>query len=74
MKRPVELVVVSDFHLGTYGCRAEELLHYLDSVQPETLVLNGDIIDMWQFKKRFFPKSHLTVLKRLAIYCQKVQK
>lgn len=66
MKRPVELVVVSDFHLGTYGCRAEELLKYLDSIQPKTLVLNGDIIDMWQFKKSYFPKSHLTVLKKIS--------
>lgn len=66
MRRQIELVVVSDFHLGTYGCRAEELLLYLDSIQPKTLVLNGDIIDMWQFKKRFFPKSHLTILKKIS--------
>ncbi|MXV38906.1 UDP-2,3-diacylglucosamine diphosphatase [Flavobacteriaceae bacterium Ap0902] len=66
MKRTVELVVVSDFHLGTYGCRADELLLYLDSIQPETLILNGDIIDIWQFSKRYFPKSHLTVLKKLS--------
>ncbi|MDO5654671.1 MAG: UDP-2,3-diacylglucosamine diphosphatase [Flavobacteriaceae bacterium] len=66
MKRQVELVIVSDFHLGTYGCRAEELLKYLDSIQPKTLILNGDIIDMWQFKKRFFPKTHLTILKKIS--------
>ena len=65
MEREVELVVVSDFHLGTYGCRADELLKYLDSVRPKTLVLNGDIIDMWQFKKSYFPKSHLTVIKKI---------
>lgn len=66
MKRQIELVVVSDFHLGTYGCRAEELLQYLDNIQPKTLIMNGDIIDMWQFKKRYFPKSHLTVLKKIS--------
>lgn len=66
MKREVELVVVSDFHLGTYGCRAEELLQYLDSIRPKTLVLNGDIIDMWQFKKSYFPETHLMVLKKIS--------
>lgn len=66
MKRKIKLVVVSDFHLGTYGCRATELLKYLESIEPETLVLNGDIIDMWQFKKSYFPKSHLMVLKKIS--------
>ena len=62
-KRSVDLVVVSDIHLGTYGCKAEELLRYLKSIQPKTLILNGDIIDFWQFNKNYFPKSHMKVLK-----------
>ena len=45
-KRKVELVVISDVHLGTYGCHANELLQYLKSINPKTLVLNGDIIDI----------------------------
>ena len=64
-KRKVETVVISDIHLGTYGCHAPELLAYLKSIQPEKLILNGDIIDIWQFRKRFFPKSHIQVLKRI---------
>jgi len=65
-KRPVELVVISDVHLGTYGCRAKELLNYLKTINPKTLVLNGDIIDIWQFNKRYFPRSHLSVLKHIT--------
>jgi len=65
-KRQVELVVISDVHLGTYGCRAKELLNYLKTIQPKTLVLNGDIIDIWQFNKRYFPKSHMNVLKHIT--------
>lgn len=65
-KRKVELVVVSDIHLGTYGCKAKELLNYLRSVRPETLVLNGDIIDFWQFNKRYFPKSHLKIIRYIT--------
>lgn len=63
MKREVELVVISDVHLGTYGCRSEELLRYLSSINPRKLILNGDIIDIWQFRKSYFPESHLRVLK-----------
>jgi UDP-2,3-diacylglucosamine pyrophosphatase LpxH len=66
MKRKVELVVISDVHLGTYGSRAAELVAYLKSVDPETLVLNGDIIDIWQFSKRYFPAAHMEVLKSIA--------
>ena len=65
IKRKVELVVISDVHLGTYGCQAKELLNYLNSISPKKLILNGDIIDIWQFKKHYFPKSHLKVLKKL---------
>lgn len=65
-KRKVELVVISDLHLGTYGCHAKELLRYLKSVKPETLVLNGDIIDIWQFSKNYFPKSHMQVIKHIT--------
>ena len=54
-KRDLDLVIISDVHLGTYGCHAKELLHYLKTIQPKTLVLNGDIIDMWNFSKSYFP-------------------
>lgn len=71
MKRDVELVVISDLHLGTYGCRADELLQYLTSIRPKMLVLNGDIIDIWQFRKTYFPESHRRVLKCIMdLACQ----
>lgn len=54
-KRKIDVLVISDVHLGTFGCRAKELLNYLNTVNPQTLVLNGDIIDIWQFNKHFFP-------------------
>ena len=65
-KRDVDLVVLSDIHLGTYGCHAEELLRYLKSIRPKCLVLNGDIIDMWQFSKRYWPKAHMQVIKHIT--------
>ncbi|MBS1507537.1 MAG: UDP-2,3-diacylglucosamine diphosphatase [Bacteroidetes bacterium] len=65
-KREVELVIISDVHLGTYGCHAEELLRYLKTIKPKRLILNGDIIDMWQFSKRYWPKSHMQVVKHIT--------
>ncbi len=65
-RRKVELVIISDVHLGTYGCHAEELLKYLKSIKPNRLILNGDIIDMWQFSKRYWPKSHMQVVKHIT--------
>lgn len=64
-KRKLEVVVISDVHLGTFGCHAGELLSYLNSISPEKLILNGDIIDIWHFRKRYFPKTHLQVIKKI---------
>lgn len=64
-KRPVDLVIISDVHLGTYGCRATELLEYLKSISPSQIILNGDIIDIWQFSKRYWPESHMKVVRKI---------
>lgn len=64
-KRPIDVVVISDVHLGTYGCRAKELVAYLKSITPNILILNGDIIDCWQFSKRYFPAAHMAVIKEV---------
>lgn len=70
-KRKVDLVVISDVHLGTRGCHAEELVQYLKSIKPKKVILNGDIIDIWQFKKRYFPKSHMQVIKQIMSWMAK---
>jgi UDP-2,3-diacylglucosamine pyrophosphatase LpxH len=64
-KREVDIVVISDIHLGTYGCHAKELLQYLKSIKPKAVVLNGDIIDVWQFSKRYWPATHMMVVKHI---------
>lgn len=70
-KRKVHLVVLSDVHLGTYGCHAKELFQYLSTIKPKILVLNGDIIDIWQFRKSYFPKSHLKIIKKIIDFAAK---
>lgn len=65
-KRRVDILVLSDLHLGTYGCHAAELLRYLKSIEPGKVILNGDIIDMWQFSTRYWPNTHMQVIKHLT--------
>lgn len=64
-RRKLEVAVVSDLHLGTFGCQAKQIIAYLRSIQPEILILNGDIIDMWQFSKHYFPATHMQVIREI---------
>ncbi|MBS1510826.1 MAG: UDP-2,3-diacylglucosamine diphosphatase [Bacteroidetes bacterium] len=70
-KRKLDILVISDVHLGTYGCHAKELLRYLKTIKPKTVILNGDIIDIWQFSKRYWPKPHMKVVKHLMGWMSK---
>ena len=65
MKRSLDTVVISDVHLGTVGCHAVELVQYLNSIDPKKVILNGDFIDMWQFRKYYWPESHMHVIRTL---------
>ncbi|MCK0145569.1 UDP-2,3-diacylglucosamine diphosphatase [Arenibacter sp. F26102] len=64
-KRQIDLVVISDVHLGTFACHADELLAYLNSINPKRLILNGDIMDTGQLTKKYFPPTHLKVLRKI---------
>lgn len=64
-KREIEVLVISDVHLGTYGCHAKELLKYLKSINPKIVILNGDIIDIWQFSKNYWPEAHMKVVRKI---------
>lgn len=70
-RRSVDVVVLSDVHLGTYGCRAKELLNYLKSISPSILILNGDIIDAWQLTRHYFPATHIAVVREIMTQMSK---
>ncbi|HZH68398.1 MAG TPA: UDP-2,3-diacylglucosamine diphosphatase [Chitinophagales bacterium] len=57
-KRQVEVCIISDIHLGTYGSCAKELNHYLKSIDPGILVINGDWLDIWNFSSNYWPPEH----------------
>jgi len=64
-KRSLDIVVLSDVHLGTVGCHALELVQYLNSIDPKKLILNGDFIDIWNFRKYYWPESHMLVIRTM---------
>ena len=64
--RRYRTVFISDLHLGTPGCRAEELLAFLKASSCEQLYLVGDIIDGWQLRRRWYwPQAHNDVVQKL---------
>lgn len=71
VNQKTEIAVISDFHLATHACKAKALLKYLKSIQPQTLILNGDIIDSWRFSRNYFPKSHLKVIRQILKMMEK---
>jgi len=69
-KRNLDVVVISDVHLGTKACDAKALFNYLSQIEPKILVLNGDFMDSWQFSNAYFPKYHWEVLKLIMNFSE----
>lgn len=59
-------IFISDIHLGTRGCSADELCIFLKNNTCDNLFLVGDIVDGWRLKKRWYwPQSHTNVVRRI---------
>ena len=59
-------VFISDVHLGFSGCSANYLLDFLRSTTCDYLYLVGDIIDIWQMKKKiYWPQQHNDVIRTI---------
>jgi len=58
---------ISDTHLGFDGARSEELVQILSRLECEKLYLVGDIIDMWQLRRRWRWSSHCNEAIRLIL-------
>jgi UDP-2,3-diacylglucosamine pyrophosphatase LpxH len=57
---------ISDIHLGSKACSAEELLTFLRITDSENLFLVGDIVDLWQLSRKiYWPKSHNEVVQKI---------
>jgi len=59
-------VFISDIHLGYRGCQAEYLRHFLKNLKTDTLVLVGDIVDLWSLKRSiYWPAEHQEIFREL---------
>ena len=59
-------IFISDTHLGTRGCKANQLADFLAHNACDTLYLIGDIVDGWRLKCRWYwPDSHNRVIAEL---------
>ena len=64
--RRYRAIFISDLHLGTPGCQANELLAFLKTYSSEYLYLVGDIVDGWQLRRRWYwPQAHNDVVQKL---------
>ena len=59
-------IFISHVHFGTKGCRAKELMQFLQEHSSERIYMVGDIIDGWQIESRNgWDKSHTEVIRHL---------
>ena len=59
-------IFLSDIHLGSPDCQAEQLGDFLDTHSCDELYLVGDIVDFWALKKKArWPDAHTAVMSRL---------
>lgn len=62
----MKTLIISDLHIGSKGCKTEEILKLLKDESFERYILVGDIIDGWLFKKyKKFSYQHARVIRRL---------
>ena len=62
----VRTLFLSDIHLGSKGCQADQLLDFLRCYDANTIYLVGDIVDGWQLKSGWYwPQSHNDVVQKL---------
>lgn len=64
-REKVRSLFISDIHLGSQFCRAEELLQFLRGIEAENVYLVGDIIDGWKMQKNiFWSDTYSFIVKR----------
>lgn len=61
-----DVVILSDLHLGMDGSKPKKILKFLESIKPNVLILNGDIIDIDAMKRGAKWKSgHTRVVTKI---------
>jgi UDP-2,3-diacylglucosamine pyrophosphatase LpxH len=69
-----QAIVVSDLHLGTKDCKAEQFIEFLEKHPTDLLILNGDIVDGWALNRGAkWKKQHTKVISKLLKLSNKTQ-
>ena len=64
--RRFRALFISDVHLGSRGCQADQLLDFLRFHDADTIYLVGDIVDGWQLRTAWYwPQAHNDVVQKL---------
>jgi UDP-2,3-diacylglucosamine pyrophosphatase LpxH len=62
----MKTLVISDLHIGSKGCKTDEILELLKDESYLRYILVGDIIDGWLFQKyKKFSYQHTKIIRRL---------
>jgi UDP-2,3-diacylglucosamine pyrophosphatase LpxH len=62
----VRSIFLSDIHLGTRSCQADQLLDFLREFESEHLFLIGDIVDFWAMRRRIqWSPAQNTVVQKI---------
>ena len=62
----VKSLFISDVHIGSKGCNANELLEMLKSYEPQKIFIVGDFIDGWKLERRhYWTQAYTNVIRKL---------
>jgi UDP-2,3-diacylglucosamine pyrophosphatase LpxH len=66
-KKTYRTIAISDVHLGTKDCKADQLVNFLKNNACENLYLVGDIIDGWKMQQNRmrWKQSHTNVVRSI---------
>ena len=65
-------VIMSDLHLGSKSCRADDILKFLNKLECYTLILNGDIIDGWALSRGSkWKDKHTKIVRKILKMAEK---
>ena len=66
-----EYTIISDLHIGSNVCRADEILNFLDNLETKKLILNGDVFDNLDFRR--IKNSHWKILKKIRKIADEIE-
>ena len=59
-------VILSDLHLGSKASRSKDIIDFLETIECDNLILNGDIVDGWALSRGSkWKDSHTKVIRKI---------